>query len=213
MRPRGRGLQRKGVSAPPAWQTSTYNAAGGTYNFTVPSGTASGDVLLVCLSQINNASPNDLTLPAGYTLLVRTANFNGGADYARHNIWWRVCDGSESGTVSFTGSSGFSQGTAHRFSGCHQSSPVDSYVTASGTANPLVHGGITPAYNNELLVTFSTGTFFTDPAPSGYTKRGSSDGVFVYTKTAPAISVATGNVSFAGNSGCTQAVVLGLRSP
>ena len=134
--------------------------ASGTLAVPVPTGTVSGDVLLISIVVSGTTVP---ATPAGLTLL--TSANTGPAT----GLYYRVCDGTEGASFSFTVASG-AAATSRSYSGVDNTTPINTNGTPNRTAASAscVALSITPTVNNcEIVwfgVTVTNGkTTFTDP--------------------------------------------------
>lgn len=140
----------------------------------VPSGVASGHVILVHLYKESTAS---VTPPAGFTELAPAPTTTG--NVISHHVFWKRATGSDSGTYSFTWTgSAYREAVAERYTGCIASgSPVDAYNGAgrssSGTVTPAVT--VTTTGPDRLLVwsgaNWSSGTWTPPSAGGTWTER------------------------------------------
>jgi hypothetical protein len=76
-------------------QSSGGDTAGTSHTVTLPSGIQTGDYLLIVFTSAGNGAA---TIPAGWTSAWNDTDFNA----VRHVGCWRVADGSEGSSVSFT---------------------------------------------------------------------------------------------------------------
>lgn len=122
-------------------------STGGTLIVPVPTGTASGDILLIAVT-VGGSS----TLPATPTGLTALDSGTTGPSYGS---WYRICDGTEPASYSFTVSKSASA-TARSYSGADTTTPINAHgvpnktATASATAT-----SITTTTNGCELVFFS----------------------------------------------------------
>lgn len=127
-----------------------------------------GTILIASVVNQNGAA---ITGPAGWTLI--GSQFTDSSGY-RNSFWWHLCNGSESGsfTFSWTGSTGFGW-TLAAYTGA-AASPIDASSTttwssASSVTVPVPNpsGTITPSSANDtivLLATFGGGSGYVVPA-------------------------------------------------
>ena len=134
--------------------------ASGTLAVPVPTGTVSGDVLLISIVVSGTTVP---ATPSGLTLLT-SANTGPATGF-----YYRVCDGTEGASYSFTVASGASA-TSRSYSGVDNTTPINTNGTPNRTAASAscTALSITPTVNNcEIVwfgVTVTNGkTTFTDP--------------------------------------------------
>lgn len=142
-------------------QRSTYNNVTSVV-VNKPAGVAVGDLLLVEISD-NNAT-------AGWS----SPGWTAGPSFDRIFSFWRIADGSEgaSFTFTFSGSGRVGAMICHRITGAHQTAPIDvssGVVVASGAANPISLPSITTTGPDRLLLavfyskTATVGTSFSTP--------------------------------------------------
>lgn len=148
-----------GGKAAPAFVSAT--SAESTSTFTTPSG-ATGDIIVAaCRSSIFFA-------PAitGFTALA-----NGSDGYTKLTVAYRVCDGTESGSYTWTGGTVDSCG-AVRYSGA--TSVAINTLKSTGTTTVSFNAITTPSANNTLVECVA---FYPTPSAgqkgpsSGYTSR------------------------------------------
>jgi hypothetical protein len=137
-------------------------SAAGTLVVTVPAGTAAGDVLIIGV-QVSLSGSVPAT-PAGLTFI------SGASAGPSFGSWYRLCDGTEPASYSFTVAQG-SAGTARTYSGVDTVTPINAQATPARTAASVTATSttITPTVNNSVLVfmsgiTATSGTTITNPA-------------------------------------------------
>jgi hypothetical protein len=115
---------------------------------TYPSSPASGEILVAVLGTSTVTAPT--SAPAGWTL----AHAQNGNNAISGSIFYKISDGTESGTVTFTGMSGRTTGHMFRLSGVDNTTPID--VTGVGAGAPIQTTfdmpSITTATNNAMLI-------------------------------------------------------------
>ncbi len=109
----------------------------GTYNpitLTKPSGTVAGDLLIATLYFEDSGSPDPITPPSGWTALSSIDRASPVTQYGRQ--YYKLAGGSEPANYSWTlGLSANGQASMARFTGVHQTTPIDADGTwASGTS-------------------------------------------------------------------------------
>jgi hypothetical protein len=139
------------------WGTTIGQLAGGTrtsHAVPVPSGVASGDIVLV---HFYAESTTAVTPPAGFAELTFSPTPATTGTVTQQRVFWKRATGADSGTYTFTtGASVYSEATSSRYTGVQGTgTPVEVLASAqrSGTAStssPSVTG--TTSHNNELLV-------------------------------------------------------------
>jgi len=136
-------------------------------NIATPAGLSVGDLLLASVA----ATPSTITIapPAGWTLLRRVVQ--GSATTSSLSTYYRVADGSEPGSTTWTLSgAGFGGGAGGmaRFSGVDIASPIDAEA-GSATNSTLTHTAptVTTTGVDHLLVTlhsYASSSTWTPPA-------------------------------------------------
>lgn len=138
-------------------QNNTFLSASTTTNIgaTNPAGAngtfTSGDVLIGYL--IINALTQTITPPSGWT---QGGTLQDAPNTGTIAWFWHVCNGSESGSFTFTwGTSAFSAWTLLDYQGVSNSTPIDTSVNAtwsSASSTTIVTSSVTPTSVNDKLV-------------------------------------------------------------
>ena len=137
-------------------------ASGSSLTLSVPSGTASGNVMIASVTI--RPSTSTVTSPAGWTLIRSTTQSSG--DTGRLYTYWRAATAAEpaSHTWTFSGTHTGAVGGITSFSGVDTATPVD-IESGAATASSTTHSAptVTTAYAPDMLVTthayFSSGTW------------------------------------------------------
>lgn len=167
--------------AVPVFQTSGALAYSATTRTTssipVPTGVASGDVILVYL-YIEDAYPT-VTPPTGFTeITFATTPDTGGTNRNGQRVFWKRASAADTGTYAFTHTACITEGVALRFTGVLATgTPYEAQSAAlrasAGTTTPAV--SITTTGVDRLLVWASTdynSSSFTAPTQGGtWTER------------------------------------------
>ena len=153
-----------------ATATSTTSPANTLHSVTLPSGIASGNLLLVCFAVEDNAGPNLITWPSGWTGFLTAANSNN----VRMAVGYRKADGTEGSTIIITTS--LSRRSAHqsyRITAAEDPSiqPPQASTGATGTSAAPNPDELLPAASTKKYLWFAvgadvTGAFTT--APTNY---------------------------------------------
>lgn len=187
--------------------------AGGTRTSSalpVPSGVASGDVVLVYLYLEDTGA---VTPPAGFTEVVFSPAPETTSPVSRQRVWWKRATGADSGTYTFTHTSTWTSGGALRLTGAVASgTPVEVLASAqraaAGTVTPTLSA--TTAAGDRLLVFGATVRNSSEwSPPSGFTEQfdPAGDELLIATK-AQAAAGATGPLSASSTSSASQTVTL-----
>lgn len=156
-------------------QRSTYNNVASVV-VNKPAGVAVGDLLLVEISDNNST--------AGWS----SPGWTAGPSFDRIFSFWRIADGSEGASFTFTHSSTRTGALiCHRITGSHQTAPIDvssGVVVASGAANPISLPSVTTTGPDRLLLavyyskTATVGTSFSTPTgmAAAYAYQAASSG-------------------------------------
>lgn len=124
-----------------------------------PTGTASGDIIIICVYVEDSIEViTDFTDPTGFTLItgVNQPSTTGGI-----GAWWKRAGGSEpsSYTVSWSNSSWSATGIGASFSGCLASGDViqayDGYAGIIGTLSYVATSPLLPNSNGDVVVIFA----------------------------------------------------------
>lgn len=130
-------------------------STGGTLSVPVPTGTVSGDVLLIAVT-VGSSSTLPAT-PSGLTAL------DSGTTGPSYGSWYRICDGTEPASYSFTVTKPASA-TARSYSGANTTTPINAHGTPNKTATASATAtSITTTTNGCEIV------FFNGDATSGLT--------------------------------------------
>lgn len=122
--------------------------ASGTLAVPVPAGTVAGDVLVIGVHVGLSASvPAN---PAGLTFI---SGASGGPSFGS---WYRICDGTEPASYSFTVAAA-SSGTSRTYSGVDNTTPINAQATPNRSAAlaTATASSITSTVNGCVLVWFS----------------------------------------------------------
>jgi hypothetical protein len=115
---------------------------------TYPSGITAGEVLVALIGTSTVTAPS--TAPSGWTVTLA----QNGNNAISASIFHKVATGSETGTVTFTGTSGRTTGIMFRLSGVDTTTPID--ATAVGAGAPIqstfTMPSITTATNGAMLI-------------------------------------------------------------
>lgn len=127
------------VESAPFWQsvqTNTAQDAGGVGSIAVtkPVDTAVGDLLLAFVGTVSVGAAATVNVPAGWTAINNTAITT---LYGR--AFYRIADGTEGASITFTFASNATQTVAeiHRIIGTHATTPIDVSAVASVVASDL----------------------------------------------------------------------------
>lgn len=130
--------------------TVVNTTATSTVAIPVPSGTAAGDVLVVCLA-LNGSKVDSAGVPAGWSLIAAVTSVSNPRVFG----YYRVAGASEPASYSWTLSSSVANsGGMARYSGVSGSGPLDAPVSAgfgAATTSPTLTG-VTTASPNAMLV-------------------------------------------------------------
>jgi hypothetical protein len=128
-----------------------------TVNVTKPAGVAVGDLLVAHFTSIDSVAVTH-GVPTGFTLINSQAGLLvGGSFSARSSMYYRVADGSEGSSWTFTATSGVQAGLSARiacFYNTETSSPLDDEASGKVESNgtPITLGQVTTTRENDLLV-------------------------------------------------------------
>jgi len=116
-----------------ATNTSAVSTAGTTHTVNLPTGIASGDLLIVFFSK-KSGSSNTLTWPSGWTALT---DVNNGTNTGQSTAY-RIADGTEGTTISVTSSASVkSAHNSYRITSWHGTTPPEGGAGSTGSsANP-----------------------------------------------------------------------------
>lgn len=128
-------------SDPPAIASNTTSLGSGPVN--KPSGTATGDLLLI---QVRDYLNQTLTAPSGFTSVIAFTND------IRHMIFYRVADGTEGVSFTVGGASGLTEIACTRITGASTVSPINA---SARTAESMVGPSITSTVDNCLILSFN----------------------------------------------------------
>lgn len=191
-----------------------YGAARTSSAIPVPTGVASGDVIVVFLYQ-EDTTPT-VTPPTGFTELTFTTTPVTTGQVSRQRVWWKRASAADTGTYAFTHTSGTTQGVALRYTGALASgTPIEvlgSATSGGATALTLPVTGTTGGADRAVLYGLTTYTATTFTAPSGFTARYSPAGtdLAAFDK-AQATAGSTGSVSAtAAVDGASTATLIGV---
>lgn len=143
------------VQAQQVWQSSSSSTTNGNITtnnptFAVPSGTASGDLLVVAIFD-GNGSAVTYTPPAGWQL-IRTTNQSNSFGL---KTYYKIAGAAETGLYVFTQSiSQVWSGSITRITGVNPQSPISISVGASGTTGNAAAPSITPTEANTMVLVF-----------------------------------------------------------
>ena len=131
---------------------------------TVPTDTASGDLLIATLATVGSSLP--FNTPAGWTLL--DSGLGGGAADVGTGIWYRVADGSEPVSYSFSWTGGITTdvvASMSRYSGVDPVAPINTWGVSTGSSTTPTAPSVTTTSENTTIVR----VFGADDDPSGVT--------------------------------------------
>lgn len=198
--------------AAPAFGTigTHHNASGTGPAFAVPASVASGDIIVIPMFIDGGATISAMATGFAHAPNSPVANPGGGGGAGSHSlaVVWKRATGADSGSYTFTLSSGvYAAGSACRYTGCVASgSPWDPFTSAaaatnttSATVTPAVSG--TTAGPDRMLVFSGTnwsggtsGAAWTPP--TGFTERmDTADGVNTLADLVKAAAGATGSIT------------------
>lgn len=178
-----------------------------TTSIAVPSGVASGDVI-VAMMYLNNTAT--VTPPAGFTEITPTPTTAGPT---AQRCWWKRASGADTGTYAFTHASMWTEGVAIRVTGASASDPPVLLINqvsrdSSGTAAPAVSGSTTGADRLLVYGTTSGGGGGSSTFPSGFTERYDASGWIQLSTNTQTVQGSTGSLtSTASSSGPQTAAV------
>lgn len=153
--PQTTGMHLSGTAlGAPFWQSVQTQTGSGDLVITKPTGIVSGDLMVALLGSTvtgPSATP-DWTAPAGWTG-IRGDLVNGAANSTRARSFYRIADGTEGATFTFTFAAGSgtvarNSGEIHRIIGTHTTTPIN--VSNGGT---LLGTALTPDPVNVSVTT------------------------------------------------------------
>lgn len=147
--------------------TTAYSSATASYVATMPSGIAVGELLIVVIC-IDNGSGGTITPPSGWTLQFRT---NNGSSAICHAVYYRIADGSETSTYTWTVTSGIGCVQCFRVGGQDATFSDVANSGATGTSTTPTATTVTTATDLALgLVFYHVASGSNVPSlPSGWT--------------------------------------------
>jgi hypothetical protein len=158
-----------------ATASDSYSSATSSPSVTMPSGISAGNLLLTSL-MLDAGSSLSITPPSGWTLYTRADNGTGSFLCA---IFYRVADGSESGSYSYTlGSSVVGSAQTIRITG-HDATWEDATPTQNtGLSESMGYYGVTTNTANALAIAYVgvDSTSNVPTTPSGFTSESSGNG-------------------------------------
>lgn len=160
----------------PATYRSHSTATSSSTSFTIgrPSGTAEGDVLVLCQAGLTDVS--SMATPSGWTQIATADGSSGG------NLYGKVCvktaTGSEPSSYALTQGE-FGESVAHLFAVVGGVLPAVAQSSTSGSGTSVATPGITPTGADDLEIRFAAGngqgSSRTWTPPDGFTEPSGAD--------------------------------------
>lgn len=195
------------MGAPAFGSIGTHYAASGTGPaFAVPASVAANDVIVIPIFIDDGATITAMASGFAHAPNSPVTNAGGGGSAGAHSlaVVWKRATGADSGSYTFTLSSGqYAAGSACRYTGCVTSgSPWDAFASSAAAAN-TVNNTVTPAVSGttagpDRMLVFAGSCWVggTWTAPTGYNERmDTGDGVHTLDDLVQAAAGGTGNIS------------------
>jgi beta-glucanase (GH16 family) len=150
--------------------------ASGATSVTKPTGTVSGDVV-VLVSNFYDSAAATMTWPSGFTQIALQRETGAAGHEIALACAWKVAGGSEPASYTITNSAGaFQDLMALTYSGADGTTPIDTSSAASHAANigagyTATWTGVTAARNSSIALALFGGYDKDCTTPSGYTAR------------------------------------------
>jgi hypothetical protein len=188
--------------------TADLASPGATTTITLPAGVASTDVVVAVFGSIRTAitSPNDITPPAGWTIIAATISANDGSSEVSLHAFWALGSVAALGFTN-TQTTGLSQDwVCAAFTGVDTTTPIDVAGTAVSGGASVTCGSITIATANAWELIAATDVHKHALTSSGFSSASSAGTnalAALFYNTTPNATGATG----------TQNVAIGVSDP
>lgn len=199
------------MAVPVIQSSATTTATGASINATKPSGVSAGDLLVCAVFCVFDQTQ---ATPSGWTLAISEFNDGNGANGVE--VYYRVADGSEGSTITFS-IGGSSDITAHmwRITGFNASTPVNISGTnsaTSGSTTAITSPSVTTTADNCLIIRGGgtrESTGISDPGShsaltNASTGTGATNSVSRACYTSQSSAGSTGTAAFVGTGGARE---------
>lgn len=191
-------------------QSTAATTASATIVVNTPGPPAAGDLLVAGVG-CGTAGADTITGPAGWTQLHYLNS--AGTVRSEGGIWYRLCDGTELSSYTWTNSSALNpmMGWIMRFRGVDQTTPINTSAQATANVQDPVAPALTTTVINCALVCacFQANTLSnTYTAPAGYTERTEQAGTIAGVST----GIGTSDTKVQAASGAVAAATMDSNS-